>query len=258
MTRVKIIFYFILYLWACNKANAQFYSNLYIEGRPAMLFGSLNTLNGTLYVTGVTNTIRSPYTEKALFGKIQYDGTVDFINSIVDSDGYDYDIFYNSFKRTVDGNFIAAGNKVDSIQKAFLMKIDSNGTILLWHEYADTNALIYQGMDVAEIPDSGYLLAVNIDINNINNVRIIRTDLQGNALSAKNYFSGQISLPNIIRHMYNDHYMIGAWVAPATSNTPYITHTWLIEVDSWGNKIRDWLDPDPKNLWPNIVKATNG
>ena len=222
-----------------------------------MLFGSVKTVNNKFYVTGVTSTIRSPYYGKAVFGKIEANGAVDFINAVVDSDNYNYDIFWNSLKKTADGNFIVTGDVKDSIQKAFLMKVDSNGQILFWHEYTEAGNLIFQGDDLIELPDSGYLLAINIARSDlISDVMIIRTDINGNIINKRDYFNGNVAYPQIIRAMSNGHYMVGAWSGPTTNNTPYRAKTWLIEVDRMGNEVRNWVDTVPKNLWPNGMEQT--
>ena len=234
----------------------QYFSNLYIDGRPSMLFGSIQQLNGKLYVTGVTTTTRNSNYQKAVFGKISDTGHEIFINSIVDSDSYSYDIFYNSLKRTTKGNFITTGYVNDSTQKAFLMEVDTNGQILLWHEYTESDQLIFQGQDIVEIPDSGFLLAVNVDFADVSNVRLIRTDLAGNIIEQNNYFFGQLAIPSVIRSMFNGHYMVGAFSLKPNPNTPYWSKTWLIEVDRMGNMIRDWKDTSNKNSQPFGMEQT--
>ena len=221
-------------------SGAQAFSKLYIEGRPSMLFGSIQTINSKFYVTGVTSKDGSSIYDKALIGKLNDTGSVLYIKAIVDSDNSNYDIFYNALHQTTDGNLITTGYITDSIQKAFLMKTDTNGNILLWHEYTDTGTMIFQGTDVIELPDSGYLLAINIERNYISNVRIIRTDIQANTIS----------------EMDNGHYLVGAWCSKPGSNTPYWAKTWLLEVDRMGNMITDWTDTSEKNLYPNGMEQT--
>ena len=145
MGKLRAFVLLLLYTICCNISAQQYYSKLYIQNRPAMIFGSVEVINDNMYVSGVTNTIASPYYDKALFGKINADGTVSFIDAIIDSNQYSYDIFLNSLKRTKDGNFIATGNMIDTAYKAFLMKVDTNGRILLWHEYTYPNALLFDG-----------------------------------------------------------------------------------------------------------------
>ena len=255
MEKLNLFLLFIICAWA-QHTHAQAFSKLYIEGRPSMLFGSVEALNNKFYVTGVTSTIRSPYYGKAVFGKMEPDGTVDFINSLADSNSYGYSIFSNALKKSADGNFIATGDKTDSVQKAFLMKIDSNGQVLLWHEYTEVGNLIFQGEDVVELPDSGYLLAINYErANTVSQVLIIRTDINGNVINQTNYFNGIIAWPSVIRPMLNGNYMVGAWIGPASGNTPYKPKTWLIEVDRMGNQVTNWIDTT-KNLWPNGMEQT--
>lgn len=256
-----VIILYCLFGWG-NHACAQYFSKSYTQGHPTMLFGSVQALQNDFYITGVTSTIRSPNYQKAVFGKIDGVGNVVFLNSIIDSDNNQYDIFYNALKKTSDGNFIATGYDPDSSQKVFLLKVDSTGNILLWHEYSDSGTIFFQGMDIAEIPGAGYLISVNIERHNnastfINDVMIIRTDTIGNVLNQKDYFNGLVAWPQVIKPMFNGHYMVGAWTGPQNAaDTPYLVHTWLIEIDTMGNEVRNWLDPDHNNEWPNGMEQT--
>ena len=190
-------------------------------------------------------------------GKINVNGDLDTIWSIIDSDQYTYALFDNNLKKTADGNFIATGYKTDSIDKALIVKIDTLGNILLFHEYTYTNELLLQGQDIVELPGQGYLIVVDIVFTNYKaDVLIIRTDTMGNVLNEQLYSKGNVEIPWVIRPMKNGDYMVGAVSGKNDNNTPYWAKTWLIEVDSRGNMVRDWLDTDSTNLSPNGMQHT--
>lgn len=255
--RVKVLCV-VLFLLAGGCLQAQQFSKLYFDGRPAMLFGSIEYAFGQYFVTGVTTTKGSPpYYQKALFGSINADGTVDSIYPLIDSTLYSYGIFANSLKKTADGNFfIATGDLNDTKSKAFFMKCDLSGHLFLWKEYSYSAATLFHGEDVFEIPGQGYLLIINSGASSNSNVCVIRTDLNGDILNQKFYDKGNIEYPFTIRHMMNGHYMIGAFSGKSGS-TSYTTNTWLLEIDSMGNKIRDWIDTNDKTTAPNGMQQTS-
>jgi hypothetical protein len=248
----------ILFLWFFfSYCPAQPFSKLYYDGHPSMLFGSVQVVGDNAYVTGVTTTVRYPYREKTLFGKIGLDSSVLFINSIVDSDSIQYDIFLNSLKKTADGNFIITGEMIDTADKAFLLKVDTVGNILLWHEYSSYPSKLFQGTDVEEIPGNGYIITVNKeDMVYHNTVYVIRTDTSGNVLNQMDYDHASQEEPWVVRPMLNHDFMIGAVSFKAPFYTPVWTKTWLIEVDSMGNRVTEWIDSNAVYGWPYGMEQT--
>src|ERR1019366_3872211 len=171
---------------SCSYISGQYFSKLYYDNRPSMLFGSIKAINDHYYVTGVTDIRVNPYTEKALFGKINSDGSVDSIYGLIDSDQNFYEIFYNSLKKLSDGNLVTVGSMGDSIPRVFMAVFDTGGLIHLWKEYNDTDAtaLNYLGMDVTGTTDGGYMIAVAKQSANYNsNVVVIKTDRAGNIIN---------------------------------------------------------------------------
>lgn len=243
-----------------TQLHSQHFSTLCYGNRPAMLFGSIDYKNDELYVTGVTNTITAdgpPYFRKAFFGKITTGGTLDSIFGIIDSNQYSYENFNNTLIKAVDGNYITTGSLTDSIPKVFLMKNDTNGNVLLWHEYTHSQVDIYHGQGVVEIPNQGYLIIVNASIiGGSAQVIIIRTDMSGNVINEQTYGSSNDEFPWVIRPMFNGHYMVGVFTSKTNTNTPYWAKTWLIEIDSMGNMVTQWFDTNTKTMWPSSMQQT--
>ncbi len=253
---VKYLIIGLLLILSAQTANAQHFSNLYYDRRPSMLFGSIKSYGENYYVTGVTDNKNTPYYEKALFGRIRLDGSVDSIYSIVDSNKRNYALFDNNLRRTADGNFITCGFIDDSLERAFIMKIDTAGNILLWHEYTDTATRFFQAMDVLEIPGQGYMLLINANYNSKAYVLVYRTDTLGDTINQNLKHQSGNTVPWIMSRMLNGHYMIGS-ANSKQGNTPFWTQTWLIEIDSSGNTERSWLDADAHTGWPLSMLQTS-
>ena len=246
-------FYTVLFLFCCLGGYAQYFSELYNNKGSAIEFGSIKEQNGNYYVTGATfSKSGQTYYEKALFDKIYQDGSTDSIIVLIDSDQYSYEIYFNTLKKTADGNFIAAGDMIDTTGKVFMMKVDTNGKILLWQKYTYPGEDLFHGQDIIEVPGQGYLIAANINftIGSKSDVLIIRTDTSGNVLNQRLYSAGNAEWPWVIRSMTNGDYMVGACSVKDNTNTPYWAKTWLIEINNLGNEVRNWLDTDNKTMWP--------
>lgn len=240
---------------AFAKTNAQPFSKLYFDGRPAMLFSSIEATDSSYFVTGVSNQKNTPFYRRAVIGSINHNGAIDSLYYLFDSLPESYEIFGNSLKK-VGSHYIAAGSVVDSVSRAFIIRFDSAFNILFYHTYSDTISEIFQGFDVEEVKEGGYLLAINRSFNTNNDVMVIRTDSLGAVINKQIYQAGLLEYPWVIRPMLNGHYMVGAFSRKATTYTPFWCKTWLIEVDSMGNMVRQWLDSDPKNRLPKSMQQT--
>ncbi len=238
--------------------GAQGFSNLYYDNRPSMMFGSIVPHGQNYYFTGTTTTNSGPpYYGKACFGKIRSDGMVDSIFGIIDTNQFGYENFNNTLKLITDGNFISVGSEIDSVPRVYFIKTDTADNILLWQQYTEQGVDLYHAQDVVEIPDGGYLIAINAHfISSNSQVIIIRTDLAGNVINKRTYGLAANEFPWVIRPMLNGHYMIGGFSGKTNSNTPYWAKTWLLEVDSMGNYISQWLDTNTRNLWPRGMQQT--
>lgn len=254
-----------LFLWSiilqviltCT-VKAQPFSRLYYDSQWPLRFSSIEMRDGFSYLTGLTAAVDSPHYIKALWGKVDQPGDVIYMKRFVDTLPYSYTLYSNNLKHSADGNFLMCGEMIDTTGKIFISKIDTNGNIIFYASYKDTAMQIFQAQGVVEIPGAGYLIAVNASfITGGTKTIIIRTDTLGVIINKKIYGAGALEIPWVIQPMLNGHYMVGAISRKATTNTPFWCKTWMIEVDSMGNMVNQWLDSDATNMWPYGMQQTS-
>ncbi len=250
----KLLLATFLSAFFVQQIYSQKFSRIYTESRPLLLFSSLERIDESIYLTGLTAAIDSPHYLKAVFARFDDDGNVDYLNGIVDTLPYSYTLWSNNLKRSVGGGLIACGEMIDTSGKIFIAKFDTSGNVLFFKNYTDTNLQIFQAQDLVELGSEGYLIVVNAGFNNGNSeVMVIRTDASGVILNKQVYGAGLLEAPWLIKPMLNKNYMVGAG---SISSSGSINKTWLIEIDSMGNYVNQWIDTDNKNLWPYGMQQT--
>lgn len=239
--------------------RAQQFDSLYYQHKPFGTFSSIEELNDDFYVIGRTAQTNTPQYLKGLFAKIESSGHLIYGKDVVDSIPHTYYLSRNSLKKSADGNFIAVGDKWDSLYRVFLVKLDTAGSILLYREYTYPGVSIFQAQDVVEVQGIGYLILVNATIAaNSNPLAIVyRTNYVGDSVNSVVHDLNSYENPRVIRAMLNGHFMVGAGSQKASSGTPFWARTWLIEIDSMGNQVTDWIDPDATNKFPNAMQQTS-
>ncbi len=253
---VRLLFVAALTVYGCKQLVAQQFSELCYDDRPAMRFSSIESLNKALYVSGVTATKVAPLYKRAVIGKLSDLGIADTFHVYIDTTN-NYEIFKNCLRVTTEKHLLAVGSFYDSVPKVFLMECDTNGSVLLWQEYTYPNTVILTGSDVVKIQGEGYLVAINADFTNGNSdVLVLRTDTDGVEINTNIYSLGSEEWPWLIRPMLNGNYMVGTFSMKNSNSTPFWTKTWLIEIDSMGNYVNQWIDTDNKNLWPYGMQQT--
>lgn len=252
-TGITYLLLLISLLAGCIRSSAQGYSRQYYANRPQMSFGSIEQ-NGTFsYVTGITGAPTVPHYAKALFGKLDDAGNFIYLKGIMDSLPYSYDLFWNNLKQTPDGNFLMCGELIDSARKIFILKMDTAGQIVFKKEYKDSSLSFFQAQDVVQLRDGGYLIAANVNITGDQLIMMLHLDSAGNIIGRKWHDLLNKEYPCIMRPTLNGNFMVGA---VSHNVAPYFTKTWLIEVDSTGAMVSQWLDSDATNMWPYGMEQT--
>ncbi|MFN8287383.1 MAG: T9SS type A sorting domain-containing protein [Chitinophagales bacterium] len=255
--QISKVFWAFLLVCSLLQAKGQYINALYNDNHGYMLFGSVEVKDSALYITGVTDSKQTPFNRKGLFAKLGFSGNQEFMKEVSSSDTSEYEIFTNCLKPTADGNFVSVGRVVDTTCRTFLMKVDTGGNILLWKEYSNNQTNIYSGQDVCEIPGLGYLLSINANyLNNNSSVIILSVDFSGSLLSQNRYDLSSEEWPTVITPKYNGNFLIGAFSCKANTNTPFWSKTWVLEVDSLGVLVNQWIDSSNLNLAPLSMKQT--
>lgn len=253
----KLLLAVLLPVFISKQVFAQQFSSLYYENRPLAFFGSCEYYSGNNYLTGLTAAIDTPYYLKGLFGKVLADGSLVYLKGAIDTLPYSYQFYRNALHKTADGNFIVCGEMIDTLGKVFIAKFDTNGNMLFKKEFIDTTLELFHSQDVLELPGEGYLIAINVAFQNLNSAAvIIRTDTAGNILNKKVHDLNATEYPWLLRPMFNGNFMVGAVTHKTANSSAYWCRTWLIEIDSMGNYVNQWIDTDNKNLWPYGMQQT--
>jgi hypothetical protein len=174
------------------------------------------------------------------------------LKSATDTFPYAYYLWNNNLKQTEDGNFITCGTMVDTMEKSFIAKFDTQANLIFFKSYWDTTLNFFYAKDIVELKDKGYLIVFNSNYKGTinNDIVVYRTDTLGNIINKTIQYAGMVEIPWTIRPMLNGNFMIGANSQP---NSGYYSKTLMIEIDSMGNNVNQC---DTKNLWPYNMQQT--
>jgi hypothetical protein len=225
-------------------SNGQFWNKTYLADRPVMLFSSIVHDDTCYKVIGVTAGHTDNFA-KALLGNIDLSGELTNYKLIGDSILADYSLFKNSLIKTSDGRFAFTGYSYQ--QEAYLFfgiaspRFDSISVF----RYTMPNTFAYFGNALIQKDGYYYITGLRTDsAQNDVNVCLIKIDSLGNKVFERKW--GQIDRyeeAHSLTALANGNILIGAErvqvdLAPETS------HTWLIEVNTSGGIVRQWLDPN--------------
>lgn len=163
-----------------------------------------------------------------------------------------------SVQQTADGGYIIVGRKATSTNVGdgvWLLKTDSLGDTLwtkLYTATGDFGLTGSNGESVKQTTDGGYIIAGNIYENGDNNIWLIKTDSEGDALWTKSFGTFNSDEYGQDVEETSDGYII----AGNTSDAGYWDGI-LISVDSEGNQI--WEKPYDYNMEDAIysISITN-
>ncbi|MBL0309601.1 MAG: T9SS type A sorting domain-containing protein [Bacteroidetes bacterium] len=228
-------------------ANAQFFLNrTYQEDRPSMLFSSIIRENTDYKIVGVTSSYNPSHWGRIFVAKIDSVGTFIQYKSTTDDEIKIYGSFQNSIVKTTRGEYAFAGYSYDSLPRAILGRYHSSLDTIQILEYQTPFSYAFQGEFVLEYDTHVFFIAgVRTDSTTLrSNVMLMKIDSVGNRLWEKYYGLNPVaeSTTSFIK-LHNGNMMIGSY-RRNFNLTRELSYTWLLEVDTGGTIVRQWLDPN--------------
>ncbi len=235
--------------------NAQVWNKTYIEDRPAMIFSSIIQTDSTYNIVGATYGFSNQY-GKGFTGQISTDGVLLDYHIFIDSSYDTYGVYSNTLIGISDSQLAFTGNSYDTVPYLMLGMVNTqNGAIEIF-KYYTANTYSFVGHCMVNKNSSKYIAGVRTDgLTNNANVVLIKIDASGNRIWEKYYDQHKLDLAKSIIQLINGNLMLGA-VRNDVNQTNEKANTWLLEVDTGGNVVRQWFDPNDSTYVAEGLRQT--
>ncbi len=255
--KVCMLIAYILCVFGFTKAQTLFSKN-YDEGRPVLLFSSVETVNNKFYVIGTSgeNGVLSNY-DRIFYGIIDANGIMIQHIDIYDSVPKGYSAYLNALTKDSIGNLFYTGYSFDSTAKANFVKINTATDDIVLKEYYTPNTYAFYGSKVLYVGYDCFITGVRTDltINSADNI-LIKIDTNGNRLWQKQYgANNRLEYARSLVNLQNRNLMIGSFRSDF-NQTNEKANTWLLEVDTGGNVVRQWFDPSDSTYVAEGLRQT--
>jgi hypothetical protein len=264
MKNIKLIFSLLaLFPLLVSAQTNTYFNNRYRFDRPNGVFTSVLCDKERYIASGITTDTTINHYVQNVFSFISDEGIIDSIK-FFGFTGNDYGTWTNSLLKTSDNGFAQIGYISDNVGTTGLfLKYDSSGSVLFhrtFKDYIDTGIVTLLPQVLYETPDKGFLICGDYQKPIYGDVRlfILKVDSLGNPQWKKIHNTSTLWEAmqygaNIIKTHKNT-YMLGCYKTDLNLPPSY---TWLLEVDSLGNKIREYIDPDPHTTNANGLRETS-
>jgi hypothetical protein len=215
--------------------------------------------NGNLFVNGIVKDTLSPYKNLNVFAHLDT-STGDYIYCNRFSGSPNHINVQEHCFIELPGNRFAAGGGYNLNARNILMIYDSLGVVIDYNIFDDTTAFGFYPKFLLYRDSAIYFLLnrtepITLDVN----LYLVKFDLDLNIIWRRTY--GLTNLSEQPGSMLNLDTCIWVGANRSTLNhVPYTieetSRTWLFTVDTAGNMIDEWLDPDLRTYWPDkMIKA---
>lgn len=162
----------------------------------------------------------------------------------------------NCIKQTNDGGYIITGSGVNGKSDIYLLKIDLQGDTLWLKLYDNSNH--DEGLYVQQTHDGGYIIAgvTEFPAPRELDIRLIKTDAQGDTLWTKKYGGDYIDGPRSLCETKDGGYFVAGEYTEGGELGLEI-HIWLLRTDSNGDTL--WTKKINNGSWgdhANCIKNT--
>lgn len=246
MQSVRTGFFILLCIFCCSVKSQLVWNNTYIEGRPLLLFSSILKENNFYYLTGVTfDSSNSNSYNRVYLCKIDLSGVVVNQSCFYTNLNKDYGAFHNTLIKNKSENFVLTGYERDALNRLFIAEFDANIDSVIVHEYYTPNTYLFAGKKIIQDMDGDYFVSgIRTDSGQSRaNVVLVRLDSAGNKKWEKNYGGVLYESGSSMIKLNNGNLMLGA-VRNDLGQPVEHANTWLLEVDTGGNIVRQWFDPN--------------
>lgn len=231
------------------KGNSQaIFNKTYKEDRPSMLFSSIIKEDSAYKMIGVV----SDYSQwlwgygRMIVSELSNQGNISMYKAFFDGVHKEYGAFDNCLIRTSNGGYAFAGYTYDSLPRTLIAFFDSDIDSVHIYEYQTPYSYAFKGETLLEYDTNVfYISGVRTDSSSLrSNVMLMRVDGVGNKQWEKYYggFSVAESTTSFVK-LNNGNLMIGSYRRDF-GDLHERSYTWLLEVDTNGTMVRQWLDPN--------------
>nr|MBP6730965.1 hypothetical protein [Chitinophagales bacterium] len=239
----RTVFAFLL-CCVCIFVNAQtVWNKTYIEDRPSMQYTSIVEADSGYNLIGVTVNKTSPYYEQALTLVTDKNGFVIRYKANPDTININTGLFWNTLIKNDKNEFAFTGYGRDTVQHlVFGFLNNSFDSIKIFRYYTDST-FAFQGLSLIQYDNNTYYVAGghNSKLGQNSNAVLIKIDSNGNRCWQKYYDRAKADFAESITKLSNGNLLIGAHSSDL-NQTNERSNTWLIEVDTGGTVVRQWLD----------------
>lgn len=239
-------------------ANGQaVWNRTYIEDRATMLFSSVYADGSSYKVIGVTSGSISNQA-KAMSGVINPAGVINGYTALGDSIDVNYGLFWNTLIKTSDNHLAFAGYYYDSISAILFVLATPGLDSIREFKYYTPNTRAFQAYSLLQYDDSAFYLAgvrTSDSAPSNPNVLLMKINKNGERIWERYYNQYKVDYARKLVKLANGNIMLGA-VRNDANNTNEHANTWLLEVDTGGNFVRQWFDQSDSTYAAEGLKQT--
>jgi hypothetical protein len=245
----------VLYLSATSQS---LWNRTYIEDRSVLLLSSVEVVNKEFHVVGTSGEVGvlASY-DRFFYGIIDSNGIMTQFKNMYDSVPKSYSAFLNALTQDSAGNLLYTGYSVDTTVKVNLIRINTATNDILLNEYYTPNTYAFYGSKVLSVGCDYFITGVRTDltVNSAENI-LIKVDSNGNRIWQKQYgVSNRIEYARSLVLLQNGNLMIGSFRSDFNQANEH-ANTWLLEVDTAGQVVRQWFDPNDSTYVAEGLRQT--
>jgi hypothetical protein len=210
----------------------------------------VNTVNNNYYFIGYGQDSISPLKVHGYFIKYSHSGDLRYIRQFDDTSGIDTFTDFDGIKWNGE-NFVVSAHVegTGNANKISLFKIDTNGNYSQPKNFYDATNRNQYSNKVIISNNYTYIIGGVQKQNYEVNIRLIKLDSNFSEVWIKDFgVTGKTDRSYSATQLANGNIVIGAHRYDATrvNGTRYKEQTWIFEIDTAGNMVRQFLDPDTK------------
>ena len=233
------------------------WNETYTGDMPKLQFSSILQTDTDYFVLGNSITQQNPNYETGFLFKLNENGQI--VAHIGNSDSMQQrtGFLWNTLLKSSDGRFVFSGNGADTGQHVTFGFADIDLDTMNIKRYKGQNIFSYQGIALTEHPSKYFFVTgVHNTQSSFNaNVLLMKIDTTGQKVWEKYYDQKPSDYAKSIVVLKNGNLMLGA--ERNDLGQPIVhSNTWLLEVDTGGNVVRQWFDPSDSTYVAEGLRQT--
>lgn len=240
-----------------SEAQQTVANKTFIQDRPTMLFSSVEVNADTFFVLGVITGVPNN-TAKGMIAKIDKQIQFNNYSSIGDSINADYGLFWNTLMQNTNDEFVFAGYCTDTLA-SILLGIASIGldSIAINRIYYPGQTGGFQAYSIVQSIHGGYYLSggrTNV-MNGNTDAFLLKVDSNLQQEWIRFYNQLIFNYAKAVTTLNNGNLLLGA-MRSNSAQVNQTANTWLLEVDTGGNVVRQWFDPSDSTYVAEGLRQT--